>query len=90
MTTDPSDAARIAAALDAVPETGADPELIESAAAALRSQHARIAALESEVATLQERVQEVGAAARQEHVRRAELEAQLEAIGAGGFGSSGT
>lgn len=50
MTTQQHEALYIADALDAVPETGADPDLIQAAAAELRRKHARITELESQLA----------------------------------------
>ena len=47
MTTQHPEALRLADELDAVPETGADPQTIQDAAAELRRQHARIAELEA-------------------------------------------
>ncbi len=49
MTTQHPEALRLADELDAVPETGADPQTIQEAAAELRRQHARIAELEAQL-----------------------------------------
>lgn len=49
MTTQHPEALRLADELDAVPETGADPQTIQDAAAELRRQHARIAELEAQL-----------------------------------------
>ena len=43
---------KLAEELDAVPETGADPQMIEDAATELRRQHARIADLEAQLAAI--------------------------------------
>lgn len=48
------EALRLAQELDAVPETGADPQTIQEAAAELRRQHARIAELEARIKTMAE------------------------------------
>jgi len=49
-----NNALRLADELDAVPETGADPQTIQEAAAELRRQHARIAELEARIKTMAE------------------------------------
>lgn len=54
MTTQHPEAPRLADELDAVPETGADPQTIQEAAAELRRQHARIAELEARIKTMAE------------------------------------
>jgi len=54
MTTQHPEALRLADELDAVPETGADPQTIQEAAAELRRQHARIAELEARIKTMAE------------------------------------
>ena len=48
------EALRLAQELDAVPETGADPQTIQEAAAELRRQHARIAELQARIKTMAE------------------------------------
>ena len=48
------EALRLAQELDAVPETGADPQTIQEAAAELRRQHARIAELQVRIKTMAE------------------------------------
>lgn len=48
------EALRLAQELDAVPETGADPQTIQEAAAELRRQHTRIAELEARIKTMAE------------------------------------
>jgi len=54
MTTQHPEALRLADELDAVPETGADPQTIQEAAAELRRQHARIAELEARIKAMAE------------------------------------
>ena len=48
------EALRLAQELDAVPETGADPQTIQEAAAELRRQHTRIAELQARIKTMAE------------------------------------
>ena len=52
MTTQQPEALRLADELDAVPETGADPQTIQDAAAELRRQHTRIAELEAQLESI--------------------------------------
>jgi hypothetical protein len=54
MTTQHPEALRLADELDAVPETGADPQTIQEAAAELRRQHTRIAELQARIKTMAE------------------------------------
>lgn len=58
--TDHAEVIRIAEGLDAVPETGADPALIQEAADALRRQSAEIERLRAELASLSEEHQRYG------------------------------